>query len=63
MVSEYEAAKLRREMHEELNGAYTTVVKCAVGIIVLVTLAIVSPTLGLEQNGAPQTASVNTTSE
>jgi hypothetical protein len=63
MVSEYEAAKLRREMHEELNGAYTTLVKCAVGIVVLVTLAIVSPTLGLEQNGVPQTASVNTTSE
>ena len=63
MVSEYEAAKLRREMHEELNGPYTTLVKCAVGIVVLVTLAIVSPTLGLEQNGVPQTASVNTTSE
>jgi len=63
MVTEYEAAKLRREMHQELDGAYTTLLKCAVGIVVLVTLAIVSPTLGLEQNGVPQTASVNTTSE
>jgi hypothetical protein len=59
MVTEYEAAKLRREMHKELDGAYTTLLKCAVGIVVLVTLAIVSPTLGGEQDATPQTASVS----
>ena len=57
MVTEYEATKLRREMHEELDGAYTTLLKCAVGIVVLVTLAIVSPTLGVEHDSSPQTAS------
>jgi hypothetical protein len=59
MVTEYEAAKLRREMHKELDGSYTTLLKCAVGIVVLVTLAIVSPTLGVQQDAAPQTASVS----
>ena len=59
MVTEYEAAKLRREMHEEMDGPYTTLLKCAVGIVVLVTLAIVSPTLGMQQDSAPQTASVS----
>jgi hypothetical protein len=63
MVTEYEAAKLRREMHKELDGAYTTLLKCAVGIIVLVTLAIVSPTLGVQHDDTPQTASTQAAAE
>ena len=50
MVSEYEAAKLRRDMQTELDAASTTVFKCAVGILVLVLLASISPTLGLERS-------------
>ena len=63
MVSEYEAAQLRREMHKELDGAHNIILKCAVGIVVLVTLAIVSPTLGVQQDGTPQTASASAAAE
>ena len=54
MVTEYEAEKLRRDMQSELDDvSMTTVVKCTVGIVVLVVLALVSPTLGLERDGTP----------
>jgi hypothetical protein len=59
MMSEYEAAKLRREMHGELDCGYWVLAKCAVGLVVLVTLAVVSPTLGVDGNGTPQTASAS----
>ena len=59
MLSEYEATKLRRQMEKELDGASTTLLKCAVGIVVLITLAVVSPTLGVQHDATPQTASAN----
>ena len=51
MVSEYEASKLRRDMKEELEGS-TALLKCAVGLLVIVLLAVVSPTLGTHDNAA-----------
>ena len=51
MIREHEAAKLRREMHRELDGAYSIFLKCVVGIVVLFTLVIISPSLGLQRDG------------
>lgn len=54
MISEYEAAKLRREMEKELSEPSTTLVRCAIGLLVVFLLAVVSPSLGTEDgaNGA-----------
>jgi hypothetical protein len=46
MISEYEAAKLRREMENELSEPSTTLIRCAIGLLVVVLLAVVSPSLG-----------------
>jgi len=54
MVSEYEATKLRRDMQSELDGETRTIFKCVVGLLVVVLLALVSPTVGLERDhGSP----------
>jgi hypothetical protein len=57
MISEYEAAKLRRDMEKELHEPSTTLVRCAIGLLVVVLLAAVSPSLGTEEgaNGAAGT--------
>ena len=47
MVSEYEAAKLRREMETEMTEPFTILLRCAAGILIIVLLALVSPTLGM----------------
>jgi hypothetical protein len=54
MVREQEAARLRQQMAAELDGEWSLFFRCVAGIIVLVTLVIISPTLGLERDGAPQ---------
>jgi hypothetical protein len=60
MISEYEAAKLRREMENELREPSTTLVRCAIGLLVVVLLAVISPSLGTEDGaqGAATAASV-----
>ena len=45
MVSEYEARKLQRDMHDELAGATGALLKSAVGLLVVVLLAIFGPAL------------------
>ena len=45
MLSEYEARKLQRDMHDELAGATGALLKSVVGLLVVVLLAIVSPAL------------------
>ena len=52
MISEYEAAKLRRDMENELSEPSTMLVRCAIGLLVVVLLAVVSPSLGTA-DGAP----------
>jgi hypothetical protein len=55
MIREAEAVRLRREMAKELEGTWSIFLKCVVGIIVVVTLAIISPTVGLERGVQPET--------
>jgi hypothetical protein len=50
MISEYEAAKLRREMEKEMHEPSTTLVRCAIGLLVVVLLAVVSPSLGTQDD-------------
>jgi hypothetical protein len=52
MISEYEAAKLRREMENESREPSITLVRCAVGLLVVVLLAVVSPSLGTEEEAS-----------
>ena len=51
MISEYEATKLRREMENELGEPSAMLVRCAIGLLVVVLLAVVSPSLGTEDGG------------
>jgi hypothetical protein len=55
MIRESEAARLRQQMAKELEGTWSIFLKCVVGIIVVVTLAIISPTVGLERGVQPET--------
>ena len=52
MVSEYEARKLQRDMHDELAGATGALLKSAVGLLVVVLLALLGSTLDLRREPA-----------
>jgi hypothetical protein len=54
MIRESEAARLRQQMAKELEGTWSVFFRCVVGIVVVVTLAIISPTVGLERGAEPQ---------
>ena len=40
MVSGYEAVKLQRDMHRELDGSSGAVVKCAAGLAIVVLVSL-----------------------
>jgi len=52
MLSEYEARKLQRDMHDELDGPTGAVLKSAVGLLLVVLLAIFGPALDLQYEPA-----------
>jgi hypothetical protein len=39
MMTEYEAAKLQRDMHHELDASALTVAKCALGLAIVALVA------------------------
>ena len=55
MIREAEALRLRQQMAKELEGTWSIFFKCIIGIVVVVTLAIISPTVGLERGAQPET--------
>ena len=54
MIREAEAARLRQQMAKELEGTWSVFFRCVVGIIVVGTLVIVSPSVGVERGAQPQ---------
>jgi hypothetical protein len=55
MIRESEAARLRQQMAKELEGTWSIFFKCVIGIVIVVTLAIISPTVGLERGTQAET--------
>jgi hypothetical protein len=55
MIRESEAARLRQQMAKELEGTWSVFFKCVIGIVIVVTLAIISPTVGLERGTQAET--------
>ena len=47
MLTEYEATKLQRDMHEELDDATGALLKSVIGMLVVVLLALLGPSLDL----------------
>lgn len=45
MLTQYEAAKLQRDMRRELDGTTGALLKSVVGLLVVVMLALLGPTL------------------
>jgi hypothetical protein len=58
MIRESEAARLRQQMAKELEGTWSVFFKCVIGIVIVVTLAIISPTVGLERGTQAETVAV-----
>jgi hypothetical protein len=55
MIRESEAARLRQQMAKELEGTWSVFFKCVIGIVIVVTLVIISPTVGLERGTQAET--------
>lgn len=60
MLTEYEAQKLARDYRQELNATSGAVLKCAVGLLVVVALALFRPGIDLQRDAAGDTASAAT---
>ena len=52
MLSEYEAAKLQRDMHDELEDATGALLKSVVGLAVIVVLALFGAPLDVRDDAA-----------
>jgi len=53
MVSEYEARKLQRDMHDELTGTTGALLKSVIGLLVVILLALLGSTLDLRREPVP----------
>jgi hypothetical protein len=50
MLTEYEAAKLQRDMRRELEGTTGAVLKSVIGLLVVVLLAVLGSTFDFREN-------------
>jgi hypothetical protein len=52
MLTEYEAQKLQRDMHEELDGATGALLKSAIGLLIILALALFGAPLDVPDDAA-----------
>ena len=50
MLTKYDAQKVQRDMKQELDAAPGVVLKCAVGLLILVALAVIGSAFDLHPN-------------